>query len=255
MPTPNLHWCRLLPTGAVTKTYMLAAGLWKWEPILMSDRSSLIDKAVAELRARVTSGEWDVGARIPTEPELTKLLGVGRNTVREAVQALVHSGLLRRRQGSGTYVEAISEMTATMGRHLEDAHYTHILEVRRSLEVEAARLAAIRRTEQDIDKLRAANKRRQDAFATQDIDQMVQADMELHAEIAQISRNPVLASLYESLTESVRATIRRNVELQLHSHVRDDHDDLVEAIILGDSFLAVEEMGSYLETYIDGHAE
>lgn len=217
----------------------------------MSDRSGLINKTVDQLRSQIVAGQWQVGDRIPTEPELTQLLGVGRNTVREAVQALVHSGLLLRRQGSGTYVKSTSEMSVAMGRHLEDAHYSHVLEVRRSLEVEAARLAASKRTEQDIESLRLANKLRQDAFAAQDIDLMVQADMALHTEIARISQNPVLASLYESLTDSVKATIRHNVELLLRSRVRDDHNDLVEAIIMGDPFLAMEEMGSYLETYIE----
>ncbi|XBH22063.1 FadR/GntR family transcriptional regulator [Jonesiaceae bacterium BS-20] len=221
----------------------------------MSDRSGLIEKTVQKLRSQILGGQWQVGDRIPTEPELTAKLGVGRNTVREAVQALVHAGLLVRRQGSGTYVKSISEMSMAIGRHLEDAHYTHILEVRRSLEVEAARLAATHRTEEDITALREANRLRQEAFLEQDIDRMVQADMHLHSEIARVSKNPVLASLYDSLTDSVQATIRRNVELLLRSQVRDDHDDLIEAIVLGDSFLAMEEMGSYLETYIEGQPE
>lgn len=221
----------------------------------MSDRSGLIDKAVKQLRSRIVAGEWKIGERIPTEPELTAQLGVGRNTVREAVQALVHSGLLLRRQGSGTYVKSASEMSVAMGRHLADAHYTHVLEVRRSLEVEAARLAASRRTEQDVVELRAVNKVRQVAFAGEDVDLMVQADMALHSEIARISQNPVLSSLYDSLTDSVQATIRHNVELILRSRVSDDHDDLIEAIALGDPFLAMEEMGSYLETYIEGQPE
>lgn len=221
----------------------------------MSDRSGLIEKTVQKLRSQILGGQWQVGDRIPTEPELTAELGVGRNTVREAVQALVHAGLLVRRQGSGTYVKSVSEMSMAIGRHLEDAHYTHILEVRRSLEVEAARLAATHRTEEDITALREANRLRQEAFSEQDIDRMVQADMHLHSEIARVSKNPVLASLYDSLTDSVQATIRRNVELLLRSQVRDDHDDLIEAIVLGDSFLAMEEMGSYLETYIEGQPE
>ena len=148
-----------------------------------------------------------------------------------------------------------TEMSVAMGRHLEDAHYTHVLEVRRSLEVEAARLAASRRTDQDVVELRAVNKVRQEAFAGEDVDLMVQADMALHSEIARISQNPVLSSLYDSLTDSVQATIRHNVELILRSSVSDDHDDLIEAIAMGDQFLAMEEMGSYLETYIDGQPE
>ena len=67
-------------------------------------RSALSDQVIAQLRAQITSGEWPVGSRIPTEPELVEQLGVARNTVREAVRALAHNGLLAIRQGSGTYV-------------------------------------------------------------------------------------------------------------------------------------------------------
>lgn len=217
----------------------------------MSQRSNLIDQAVAALRARIRSGEWAVGERIPTEPDLTQLLGVGRNTVREAVQALVHAGLLVRRQGSGTYVRSTSEMSQAMGRHLEDANYQHILEVRRSLEVEAARLAATRRTDTDIDNLRASNSARQDAFASGDVDSMVRADVALHFAVAQAAHNPVLASLYEGLLEAVSQNIRRNVEHIVSAHTEDDHDGLVEAIILGDQYLAMTEMASYIDHYIE----
>jgi DNA-binding FadR family transcriptional regulator len=62
----------------------------------MIRRTGLIDGAVDTLRERITAGEWPVGTRIPPEPALAALLGVGRNTVREAVQSLVHAGLLAR---------------------------------------------------------------------------------------------------------------------------------------------------------------
>lgn len=82
-------------------------------------RQGLIQRVVDVLRSQITSGAWPVGARIPTEPELTDLTGVGRNTVREAVQSLVHSGLLERRQGSGTYVLANNEVVVQMTRASE----------------------------------------------------------------------------------------------------------------------------------------
>src|SRR4051794_34097626 len=69
-------------------------------------RSGLIDQVIEQLRGQIESGRWAVGNRIPTEAELAASTGTSRNTVREAVQSLVHAGLLERRQGSGTYVLA-----------------------------------------------------------------------------------------------------------------------------------------------------
>lgn len=217
----------------------------------MSDRAGLIDRTVDQLRKHIISGDWPVGSKIPTEPALTELLGVGRNTVREAVQSLVHAGLLVRRQGSGTYVLSDSELTVVMGRQIADANHQHVLEVRRSLEVECARLAARRRTEEDIAELRSLNAARQSAFAGGDVDEIVAADLALHRAIAAVARNPVLLSLYENLIDAIGANIRTNVIGLVHTQSEDDHDSLVEAIALGDSYLAMEEITSYLDAYVD----
>ena len=85
-------------------------------PLSHPRRSALSDQVIAALRNQITSGEWPVGSRIPTEPELVEQLGVARNTVREAVRALAHNGLLDIRQGSGTYVVATSELAGVMHR-------------------------------------------------------------------------------------------------------------------------------------------
>ena len=78
--------------------------------------TSLSDQVIARLRQQITSGAWPVGSRIPTEPELVTQLGVARNTVREAVRALAHNGLLDIRQGAGTWVIATSELAGVMQR-------------------------------------------------------------------------------------------------------------------------------------------
>ena len=56
-------------------------------------RVGLIDQAAARFREEVVSGRWPVGERIPTEAALVAEFGIGRNTVREALQSLVHAGL------------------------------------------------------------------------------------------------------------------------------------------------------------------
>lgn len=218
----------------------------------MSDKSGLIDRTVHQLRTHITSGDWPVGSKIPTEPALTELLGVGRNTVREAVQSLVHAGLLVRRQGSGTYVLSDSELMVVMGREIAGANQQHVLEIRRSLEVESARLAAVRRTPADLATLRELNTARQDAFASGDVDLMVSSDLALHRAIAAAAGNPVLLSLYENLIDAIGANIRTNVIGLVHTRSEDDHDALVDAIEAGDPEQAMDEITSYLAVYITG---
>jgi DNA-binding FadR family transcriptional regulator len=210
----------------------------------MNRRTGLIDQAVDRLRAEITGGAWPVGSRIPAEPALSEMLGVGRNTVREAVQSLVHAGLLQRRQGSGTYVVARSELGVTIGREIADARQRDVLEVRRSLEVETARLAAHRRTPADVAELIAHRDARTAAYSAGDLDAMVATDLDLHRTIARTARNPVLLSLYENLLGAIGENIRFNFERPAHTN--DNHDGLVEAIAAGDAERAVREITAYL---------
>ncbi len=213
----------------------------------MASRTGLIDQAVTALRGSIVSGEWPVGSRIPTEADLAQLLGVGRNTVREAVQSLVHSGLLARRQGSGTYVLSSSELTVALGRQMADVHQQYILEVRRSLEVEAARLAARRRTDRDVTMLRTLNERRMASFAAGKVDAMVVSDLALHRAIVAAARNPLLLDLYENLVDAIGDSIRANVQTDHPDHT---HDALVEAIADRDEDRAALEISRYLEEYL-----
>ncbi|MBO3089068.1 FadR/GntR family transcriptional regulator [Cellulomonas dongxiuzhuiae] len=215
----------------------------------MVRRTGLIDTAVESLRSRISSGEWPVGSRIPPEPSLVELLGVGRNTVREAVQSLVHAGLLVRRQGSGTYVLSSSELAVTMGRQIADARQRDVVSVRRALEMEAARLAARRRTATDASDLLAKRDARARAYAGGDLDEMVSTDLELHRTIVRTSANPVLRSLYDNLIEAIGDNIRFNFVTDAHAH--DSHDSLIEAIVAGDPDRAASETNDYLSGLLE----
>lgn len=214
----------------------------------MTRRTNLIDLAVGRLRQQITSGTWEVGTRIPAEPELAELIGVGRNTVREAVQSLVHAGMLERRQGSGTYVLSDSELGQAMGRQIAGAHQRDVLEVRRSLEVEAARLASLRRSDEQVTELREIRDRRAQAYSGGELDRMVETDLQLHRAIARAAHNPVLLTMYESLLDAIGANIRFNFEHPAHDD--DSHHDLVEAIADGDAARAMAEIDHYLSDLI-----
>ena len=219
----------------------------------MTRRTNLIDLAVGRLRQQITSGAWAVGTRIPAEPELSVLIGVGRNTVREAVQSLVHAGMLERRQGSGTYVISDSELGNAMGRQIAGAHQRDVLEVRRSLEVESARLAAVRRTDVEVTELRSLRDARSAAYAADQSERMVELDLDLHRTIARAARNPVLLALYENLQDAITENIRFNFAHPVHDD--DSHELLVQAIADGDPAAATAEIDRYLSSLIGDDAE
>ncbi|MFI8004165.1 FadR/GntR family transcriptional regulator [Streptomyces sp. NPDC086010] len=208
-------------------------------------RSALADQVIAQLRNQITSGEWPVGSRIPTEPELVEQLGVARNTVREAVRALAHNGLLDIRQGSGTYVVATSELAGVMHRRFADADPRHVAELRSTLESSAARLAALRRTERDMRQLDTLMERRGAAWVAGDAEAFVAADATLHLAVVAASHNDVLTELYADLNDVLRDYLRDDVGPELHPEELMDHSRLVEAIRAGDADTAAAEAAAH----------
>ncbi|MFF3766570.1 FadR/GntR family transcriptional regulator [Streptomyces sp. NPDC001922] len=214
-------------------------------PLTSPRRSALVDQVITELRKQIASGEWPVGSRIPTEPELVEQLGVARNTVREAVRALAHNGLLDIRQGSGTYVVATSELAGVMQRRFADAAPRHIAELRSTLESSAARLAAERRTERDLAQLDILLERRDTAWESGDIEAFVEADATLHLAVVAASHNDVMTTLYADLRDVLRDWLRSDVPHAMRPEDYMEHARLVEAIRAGDADAAGAEAAGY----------
>ncbi|GAA3050726.1 FadR/GntR family transcriptional regulator [Streptomyces olivoverticillatus] len=170
-------------------------------------RPALSAEVIDRIRARIASGEWPVGTRIPPEPELMRQLQVARGTVREAVRALAHTGLLEVRRGDGTYVRATSELSGAVARLYGDSGLGQLLEVREALDAQAARLAAVRVGDAELGELAAALERRAAAWHAGDFEAWVAADWDFHAGVATASGNPLLAELYRNLAEPLRSAM------------------------------------------------
>jgi DNA-binding FadR family transcriptional regulator len=207
----------------------------------------LVTQVADALREQIGSGEWPVGGRIPTEPELVEALGVGRNTVREAVNALVHAGLLERRQGSGTYVRGTRELDGAVARRLAEGEVAEAVEVRRAFEVAAARLAAGRRTDQDLLELDQALATREEAWRAGRVEEFIEADAVLHTAIVASAHNRMMSDLYASFGVALRASLAETIGTQLTPDRYVDHSALVEAIRSADPDGAGRAAGAFLD--------
>lgn len=202
-------------------------------------RAPLAESAAAQLRAQIADGTWEVGARLPAEPELAAALGVGRSTVREAVRVLVHAGMLETRQGSGTYVRARTAGGPWDAR-VRRAEVLEVVEVRQALEAHAGALAALRRTDDDLALLDATLARRQELRAkgrSPEINPLfVEADLAFHKAVVAAAHNPLLAELYGWFTDTLRdglAALAEDPEMAAFD-VSDEHAELAAAIRAGD---------------------
>jgi DNA-binding FadR family transcriptional regulator len=193
-------------------------------------RTTLADGVIGHLEELIGSGEWPVGSRVPPEPALVTALGVSRNTVREAVRALVHTGLLEARPGDGTYVRAASPLPAALQRLARRWDALDALEVRQMLEREGAVLAATRRTASDVAAIEAALARRTEAADAGDRDGYVEADLAFHRAVIAAAHNTVLTTLYGDLTGPLRASIAEVLAYDPDFDQREQHQALSRAI-------------------------
>lgn len=218
-------------------------------PLAAPQRAGLVDQVIGQLRNAIGRGEWPVGERIPTEQELTTTLGVGRNTIREAVRALAHSGLLEVRQGDGTYVRATSEVSGAV-RRLCGSQLREVLQVRRTLEVEGAALAAVERTEADLESLTTLLDSRDQAWAAGDFAGFVRTDAEFHLAVVRASHNTLLTELYRGLTEVVTASVATTSQADLSKAEAIDHRGILDAISDRDPERASAQARGFLDELI-----
>jgi DNA-binding FadR family transcriptional regulator len=193
-----------------------------------------VDHVERWLRQQIADGHWPMNSQIPTETELIDALGVGRSTVREAVRSLAHVGMLETARGRGTFVRALSPVDRVLTDYLQEHEPRDIVEVRRALEVEAAGLAALRRTDDDIAALRAS------------IDSAERADAaiergkvpgQFHFLVVRSARNPLLADMYTGLIGALRANVnsgRIHRPVVGQHQINADHRRIVAAIIRQD---------------------
>lgn len=201
-------------------------------------RGPLVPQLERLLRDRIATGTWTAGQRLPREADLAAELGVGRSSLREAIRLLVHDGVLDVRHGVGTFV-AEAAPTPDVETLLRRARLLEVFEVRRALEVEAARLAAARARPDALDPLREALRERHHRRGG-DLAEFVAADLDFHAAVVALSGNPILVSLFASVRPQLHAAL---VELERHETELPDtsaaHDALLHAVEAGDSDAAI----------------
>src|ERR1700733_9528054 len=162
-------------------------------------RQKLADTVVEQILAEVNQRGLKPGTRMPSERELQRLLGVGRSTVREAMTGLSALGVVDIRHGEGAFVArdpAVFGATDEIATALSKGVTRVLLEARRPIETEIARLAALRRTDSDLNALRAILKEHADLMAAHQ--SAARQAAQFHLLLADSAHNEVLAGFVAS---------------------------------------------------------
>lgn len=216
----------------------------------------LAHELVAEFIRRIQAGELKPGDKLPTESEIVRERGVSRTVVREAISRLQAGGLVETRHGIGSFVlvpAARAEGTLRIDpgtlRTVRDV--IAILELRIALETEAASLAALRRSEANLDEMRAALDEFQAAVSDQRA--CVTADIRFHLSIALATGNAHFAEFMQHLGEAIIPRARVNTAklagddfAQYLYRVNREHEDIYNAIRRQDPEAARAAMRTHL---------
>lgn len=211
---------------------------------------------VAErLRERVVHGELQPGERLPNEAALATDFGVSRATVREALRVLAAHNLIRTSKGAGggSYVTLPSlggvsdyvQSSITLLADADDVTLTELLEARELLEVPAARLAAGRRGEAELERLRAAIPDQPLRLGTQ---RQFVYNQDFHLAVIDGCRNALLAIAAQPVFAVLQRNLARSkLGAQFHRTINEHHRAIAAAIEAGDGDAAGGEMHAHLE--------
>ena len=170
--------------------------------------SETVRVVVDTLTARIHSGDYPTDSRLPSERALAVELGVSRNTLREALDVLEQQKMVRRRQGSGSFViyQSDSPEAPVPGSVGERTSPLDHLIVRSIIEPEMVRLAVMNMTPKELDML-ARTVARIETIRT-DLNEFIRCEEEFYRSIAKATRNPLLESCYELTIEVCRQSFR-----------------------------------------------
>lgn len=198
-------------------------------------RVRLADQLYGQIFEQIVEGGLNVGDKLPSEHEICERFGVSRPVVREALLRLRADGLVTAHQGLGTFV---SHQPAPRLKTFNDVQnvgaYLRAQEIRMALEGDAARLAAMRRTDEELHQIEQAHAAFVDELERGHIS--AEADLAFHACIAQATGNDYYLGVLESIHESISGFMRLTLSLtrtgsrQRAQRVVDEHAAILAAI-------------------------
>jgi GntR family transcriptional repressor for pyruvate dehydrogenase complex len=218
---------------------------------------SLADDVAERVMTAISNGEFGAGDRLPTEPVLAQMLGVGRTSVREGIGKLRTLGAVEVRRGRGTYVTGITHSDTQMAflQWASDHSYgtLELFEVRMALETTAASAASLRATPAELKVLEQAALEHLAAHDAGDLDRLVTTDQDFHLALVAASHNEPLRHVYDILVPQLLEYRRKSLVLPGAAHRSGyDHMAIVRAVLARDGERARQEVLNHLGTL---HAE
>ncbi|MGB0837235.1 MAG: FadR/GntR family transcriptional regulator [Flavobacteriaceae bacterium] len=212
----------------------------------MTESQDVQNKIIKQLRDLIVLKNFESGEKLPSERALADRFEVSRTNVRDAIQRLEFYGILKSIPQSGTFISNIGGV-ALKGIlddiiSLEQPNFKSLVETRIFMELKAVKLAAIRRTEEDLSKIKAALDAYNDKVNKNE--EAVAEDLLFHLSIARASGNSTLNTLMLSITPEIITNFEKYhvCDSNLSKQGIQEHQDIYEAIKEQNPSLAKEKM-------------
>lgn len=171
-------------------------------------RKNISDQIFDYLLDEIKDGNLKPGDRLQNERDLAEYLGVSRVPLREAIRSLSKMGILTTKHGEGTFVNSYNP--EVLGRAmnvymlLDETLALELIEVRKIMESEAARLASQNATEEDIEKIRKLIECREESIKNMQCDKaagqmLYELDREFHKAVAEATHNSVFVNFLDAI--------------------------------------------------------
>jgi GntR family transcriptional repressor for pyruvate dehydrogenase complex len=215
-------------------------------PLKRTPRASLVESVARQLMDAIR--DLEPGTRVPSERELTQMLGVSRTTLREALHGLVVLGAIEVRHGQGVFVATLLQDAPQddLATALAKGATQDLLEARRLLLIEVARLAAHRRTDEDLARLDSALKAQRRAISARR--PPTHEGIRFDAALADAAHNKVVSSVLRSFSRLILPHATHVYETSQDFWLPDleMHELICEAVRAGDGGVAAERMREHV---------
>ncbi len=211
-------------------------------------RMKVSDEVFEQMQNLLAEGEWKTGERLPSENELAEMFGVSRITVRQALQRLALLGLIETRLGEGSFVKEIepgNNMNALIPAILFNREeMEQVLEFREIIEVESAKLAAQRATDEDIETLKKLWQKMKESEGKPV--KFSQADLAFHMKVGEMTRNDFVIKTQGILRSTLQEAMNENIERMGYEPGIRYHGEMIKAFEARDSKYALQLMKEHL---------
>jgi len=211
----------------------------------LGKRAPVPEQIAASIRNMIVAGDLQPGERI-VESRIAREIGVGQPTVREALVALEHQGLVVRKTNQGCVVTSLTR-----------TEICQLIRIRAELETLAVELAVETASDQEIGQLLSITDRMKEAASQRDPQTFFELDLSFHQALWQLSNNSFLPRLLEQALAPLLAflfirNLRRNLDIDMQRSAQ-AHVEMAEAILTRDKDLARRVAQEKLMMFADQH--